>query len=131
MSTIKILPPSLSPERVKVDDYCAARSGLIPPLPWPTFSPPFSPMPEVRENTVSRALEGARRKLLDTGTRNRLVHVNRTNARSNCLNIINERADDIFSILRGSGRRMRFKAMGRDKAEEGQAMLLALPEPIG
>jgi putative transposase len=25
-----------------VDDYCAARSGLIPPLPWPTFSPPFS-----------------------------------------------------------------------------------------
>jgi hypothetical protein len=42
MSTIKILPPSLSPERVKVDDYCAARSGLIPPLPWPTFSPPFS-----------------------------------------------------------------------------------------
>ncbi|OJF93667.1 MFS transporter [Pararhizobium antarcticum] len=25
-----------------MDDYCAARSGLIPPLPWPTFSPPFS-----------------------------------------------------------------------------------------
>jgi hypothetical protein len=25
-----------------VDDYYAARSGLIPPLPWPTFSPPFS-----------------------------------------------------------------------------------------
>jgi hypothetical protein len=42
LSTIKILPPSLSPERVKVDDYCAARSGLIPPLPWPTLAPPFS-----------------------------------------------------------------------------------------
>ena len=25
-----------------MDDYYAARSGLIPPLPWPTFSPPFS-----------------------------------------------------------------------------------------
>ena len=25
-----------------MDDYSAARSGLIPPLPWPTFSPPFS-----------------------------------------------------------------------------------------
>ncbi|MCR9140367.1 MAG: polysaccharide biosynthesis protein, partial [Alphaproteobacteria bacterium] len=41
-STVKILPPSPSPERVKVDDFYAARSGLIPPLPWPTFSPPFS-----------------------------------------------------------------------------------------
>jgi hypothetical protein len=39
---VKILPPSLSPERVKVDDFYAARSGLIPPLPWSTFSPPFS-----------------------------------------------------------------------------------------
>ncbi len=29
------------PERVKVDDYCAARSGLILPLPWQTLSPPF------------------------------------------------------------------------------------------
>jgi hypothetical protein len=25
-----------------VDDYCVARSGIIPPLPWTTFSPPFS-----------------------------------------------------------------------------------------
>lgn len=41
-STVKILPPSLSPERVKVADYHAARSRIIPPLPWPTFAPPFS-----------------------------------------------------------------------------------------
>lgn len=86
-------------------------------------------MIEANDRTVSKVLEGARRKLLDTGTRNRLVHVNRANARSNCLNIINERANDVFAILRGSGRRMRFKAMGRDKAEDGQAILLALPEP--
>jgi len=25
-----------------VDDFYAARSGTIPPLPWSTFSPPFS-----------------------------------------------------------------------------------------
>ncbi len=25
-----------------MDDFYAARSGLIPPLPWSTFSPPFS-----------------------------------------------------------------------------------------
>jgi len=42
MSTVKILPPSLSPEREKVDDFYAARSRVIPPLPWPTFAPPFS-----------------------------------------------------------------------------------------
>ncbi|WP_252930207.1 ATP-grasp domain-containing protein [Paracoccus sp. 08] len=39
---MKILPPSLSPERVKVDDFYAARSRIIPPLPWPIFAPPFS-----------------------------------------------------------------------------------------
>ena len=25
-----------------MDDYCAARSKIIPPLLWPTFSPQFS-----------------------------------------------------------------------------------------
>ncbi|WP_176224254.1 hypothetical protein [Maritimibacter sp. HL-12] len=40
-STVKILPPSLPPEWVKVDDFYAARSRLIPPLTWPTFAPPF------------------------------------------------------------------------------------------
>jgi hypothetical protein len=53
----------------------------------------------------SRVLEGARRKLLDTGTRNRLVHVNRANARANCLNVINEQPDPVFEILRRNGRR--------------------------
>ena len=39
---MKILPPSLSPERVKVDDFYAARSRPIPPLPWPTIAPPLT-----------------------------------------------------------------------------------------
>jgi hypothetical protein len=25
-----------------VDDFCAARSGTIPPLPWTNFAPPLS-----------------------------------------------------------------------------------------
>jgi hypothetical protein len=83
---------------------------------------------ENKEKTVSKVLEAARRKLLDTGTRNRLVHVNRANSRANCLNVINEQADEVFSILRVNGRKMRFKAMGKDKTAEGQEMLLALPE---
>ncbi|MEP3332400.1 hypothetical protein, partial [Sedimentitalea sp.] len=37
-------PPTLPPskERAKMDDFYAARSRIIPPLPWSTFSPPFS-----------------------------------------------------------------------------------------
>ncbi len=31
-------PPSLPPERANLADFYAARRGLIPPLPWPTFS---------------------------------------------------------------------------------------------
>lgn len=85
-------------------------------------------MSDAKEKTVSKVLEAARRKLLDTGTRNRLVHVNRANSRAKCLNVINERADEVFSILRVQGRKMRFKAMGKDKTAEGQEMLLATPE---
>ena len=41
-STVKMLPPSLKTERAKLDDFYAARSEAIPPLPWQTFPPPFS-----------------------------------------------------------------------------------------
>ncbi|MBZ9867029.1 DUF3320 domain-containing protein [Mesorhizobium sp. CA15] len=77
---------------------------------------------------ISRVLEAARRKLLETGTRNRLIHVNRANQRASCLNVIDERSDDIFTLLRVQSKRMRFKAMGKDKAEDGQSGLLALPD---
>ena len=86
------------------------------------------------QRDVSKYLESARRKLLDTGTRNRLVHVNRANSRANFLNIINERADYVFSMLRLQARKMRFKAMGKDKSGDGQEMLLALADtdlPLG
>jgi hypothetical protein len=83
---------------------------------------------EGNAKAVSKVLEGARRKLLDTGTRNRLVHVNRANSRGNCLNVINEQADEIFSILRVNGRKMRFKALGKDKAVEGQEIMLSVPD---
>lgn len=88
-------------------------------------------MTENKDKTVLKVLDAARRRLLDTGTRNRLVHVNRSNARANCLNIVNEATDEVFAALRGNGRRMRFKATGKDKPAAGQAaqdMLLAVPE---
>src|SRR5437763_16038931 len=42
-STVKMPPPSLTPERAKVAEFYSAGSGTIPPLPWQTFPPPFSP----------------------------------------------------------------------------------------
>ena len=34
---------ALVSERAKVADFYAARSRIIPPLPWTSFAPPFSP----------------------------------------------------------------------------------------
>lgn len=86
-------------------------------------------MSESNTSAIIKVLEAARRKLLDTGTRNRLIHVNRANQRANCLNIINERSDEIFRTLRAEGKRMRFKAMGKDKVEGiDDIMLLADPD---
>ena len=83
---------------------------------------------------VASVLEAARRKLLETGTRNRLIHVNRANQRANCLNVINERSDAVYAQLLGGARRMRFKATGKDRDAEDQEALFGLPDdsqPIG
>jgi hypothetical protein len=65
-----------------------------------------------------------RKRLVETGTRNRLVHVNRSNTRGNVLNVVNERSDDVYGIL-SDGRAMRFLALGRDKDDEGDHLSLA------
>lgn len=67
---------------------------------------------------VRKLFEETRKRLVETGTRNRLVHVNRQSRRSNSLDIINERSNDVYSILVKSGRTMRFFATGRDKEGE-------------
>ncbi|MCQ2005253.1 DUF3320 domain-containing protein [Rhizobium sp. NRK18] len=81
----------------------------------------------IENSSLLNVLANARRKLLDTGTRNRLVHVNRANTRSNSLNIVNEQSDEVYRILKTGGRRMRFKAMGKDRvsSEENDGLHLA------
>ena len=37
-------PPSPSPGRAYLAEFCSARSETIPPLPWTNFSPPFPPL---------------------------------------------------------------------------------------
>ena len=47
-----------------MDDFYAARSSSMPPLPWPSFSPPFSIWPvawqsrQQAENAVARYIYG-------------------------------------------------------------------------
>ena len=65
---------------------------------------------------IESLLEDARKRLVETGTRNRLIHVNRKTVRGSLLNIINERSNDIFELMRISGKKMRF--MGKCEEEE-------------
>lgn len=75
---------------------------------------------------IVQELEAARTRLLDTGTRNRLIHVNRQNQRANCLNVSDERSDAVFEILRTGRKKMRFKAMGQDSDEGDEDNVLSL-----
>ncbi|GAB0057353.1 hypothetical protein SIID45300_01680 [Candidatus Magnetaquicoccaceae bacterium FCR-1] len=67
---------------------------------------------------VDKLLEDARRKLVETGSRNRLIHANRANKRAISLNIVNRRSEDLFEMLRLSNRRMRFKELIKDADED-------------
>ena len=70
-----------------------------------------------------KLFDETRKRLVETGTRNRLVHVNRANTRGNVVNIVNERSDDVHGIL-CSGKAMRFLAIGKDKDEECGGVVL-------
>lgn len=78
-------------------------------------------------NPIQRLFDETRKRLVETGTRNRLVHVNRANTRGNVLNIVNERSDDVHAILT-SGKAMRFRALGHDRAEAGEIILAGADE---
>ena len=67
---------------------------------------------------LSALLNDARRRLVETGTRNRLVHVNRSAKRANALDIVEERSAEIYDLLKVQGKRMRFLA--RDEEEPGE-----------
>lgn len=75
-------------------------------------------------NSVLKMFADVRTRLVETGTRNRLVHVNRANTRGNVLNIVNERSDEVFKLL-SAGKALRFRALGRDKVESPDEIVLA------
>jgi len=79
---------------------------------------------------LTKLFNETRKRLVETGTRNRLVHVNRANTKGNVLNVVNERSDDVHGIL-ADGKAMRFLALGRDKDEDVQGLRLANAGEVG
>ena len=75
-------------------------------------------------SVIESLLEDARKRLVETGTRNRLIHVNRNASRGNFLNVINERSDDIFEILRVNAKKMKFAGKGDETDQYDDDLLL-------
>lgn len=73
---------------------------------------------------LTKLFNDTRKRLVETGTRNRLVHVNRSNTKGNVLNVVNERSDDVHGLL-AQGKAMRFLALGRDREEDVHDLRLA------
>ncbi|WP_296643579.1 DUF3320 domain-containing protein [Roseinatronobacter sp.] len=87
-------------------------------------------MQDQAHNTdLSGLLEDARRRLVETGTRNRLIHVNRSAKRANVLDVIDERTMDVFDLLKMQGKKMRFQPVEEDEASiEDEPLLLAVAD---
>ncbi|WP_080572846.1 DUF3320 domain-containing protein [Sphingobium yanoikuyae] len=81
----------------------------------------------IRSRSIQRLFDDTRKRLVETGTRNRLVHVNRSNTRGNVLNIVNERSDEVYSIL-SAGKAMRFRALGHDQRGSDDILLAEATE---
>lgn len=90
-------------------------------------APPSGP-----SNPILKLFSDVRSRLVETGTRNRLVHVNRANSRGNVLNVVNEKSDEVFKLL-AAGRTLKFKALGRDKidVDNEEIHLVSADEVVG
>ncbi len=73
---------------------------------------------------INKLFDDTRKRLVETGTRNRLVHVNRANTKGNVLNVADVHADGVYGIL-ADRRTMRFVALARDKDASENAIDLA------
>jgi DNA polymerase III delta prime subunit len=79
------------------------------------------------ESEIGRLFNDTRKRLVETGTRNRLVHVNRSNTRGNVLNIVDGSAEEIHAFLSNHGS-MRFSALGHDNPEGAGEIRLTLQD---
>lgn len=81
---------------------------------------------------LRRLLDEARQKLVQTGTRNRLVHCARFSSRGKFIDIVDERSEDIFRILVRERRRMRFLSDDKDEDvdDDGVQLEAAVEEEL-
>jgi Protein of unknown function (DUF4011) len=63
---------------------------------------------QTQKSLMERLLADARLRLVETGTRNRLVHTPRTSKRTRSLSITNADADSLFETVVHSGKSLRF-----------------------
>jgi hypothetical protein len=61
------------------------------------------------KSPLQKHLADARQRLIQTGTRNRLIHTSRFAKQGKAIDIVDERSTDTFRILVTDGRRMRFR----------------------
>lgn len=78
--------------------------------------------------SIKALLAEAQKKLVNTDTRNRLIHVNRSRKGANVVNVVNERSDDVFTILRVKLNSMRFRATG-DLDDESDSEITFSSQP--
>ncbi len=71
------------------------------------------------KSVVEKLLAEARLRLVETGTRNRLVHTPRGGKRTRSLPIVGAEADSLFEVLSRPGRTMRFQPAETYAALEG------------
>jgi hypothetical protein len=79
---------------------------------------------ESSRSQINKLFDDARKRLVETGTRNRLVHVNRANTKGNVLNVADAHSDGVYGIL-ADRRTMRFVPMARGKDASGDPIVLA------
>lgn len=64
----------------------------------------------MRDTALTRLLDESRKALIETGTRNRLVHTNRTAKRPATLSILHSDSGELFNRLIQKGGKLRFRA---------------------
>lgn len=77
---------------------------------------------------LERKLEEARKELLETSTRSRLLHTPLGSSRAKIVDVKDELAEEIFRILVREGKSMSFLA-APDSAEENEDGIIELPQP--
>lgn len=89
------------------------------------------------KNTVDRfmsdiatQLEQARKRLVETGTRNRLIHVNRKTKRGNFINVVNEKSNEIHRLLKQDSKRMKFAGVGTEEDDVNPEDILLAADTV-